>query len=33
MVLWEGKPFKYWLIVAGYWLVALILSGAILALW
>lgn len=33
MVLWEGKPWKYWFIVAGYWLVALILAGLILANW
>jgi hypothetical protein len=33
MVLWEGKSWKYWWIVAGYWFIALIVSGCILALW
>ena len=32
-VLWENRPWKYWFIVAGYWLVALGTMGAILALW
>ncbi len=31
MVLWEGKPWKLWCLVAGYWLVQLLLTGAILA--
>lgn len=30
MVLWEHKPFRYYLIVAGYWLVAFILMALIL---
>ena len=33
MVLWEGKPWKYWMIVAGYWLVYLLLSGVIIGAW
>ena len=33
MVLWEGKPWKLWMIVAGYWLVTMCAMGVILALW
>lgn len=33
MVLWEGKPWKLWMIVAGYSLVGLCLMGSILAAW
>jgi hypothetical protein len=33
MVLWEGKPWTLWLIVASNWLVNLLLMGAILAWW
>jgi hypothetical protein len=33
MVLWEGKPWKLWMIVAGYALAGLCLMGAILAVW
>jgi len=33
MVLWEGKSWKYWWIVAGFWAVFLCLSGVILAVW
>jgi len=33
MVLWEGKPWKLWAIVAGYYLVLLLISGAILSVW
>ncbi len=33
MVLWEGKPWKLWAIIAGYWLVTLCAMGVILALW
>ncbi len=33
MVLWEGKPWKVWYIVAGYNLVLLALMGIILSLW
>jgi hypothetical protein len=33
MVLWEGKPWKYWMITAGNWLVTLLVMGIILALW
>ena len=33
MVLWEGKPWKLWMIVAGYWLVTMCTMGVILALW
>lgn len=32
-VFWEGRPWKYWFIVAGYWLTALVLMGGILASW
>ncbi|MES2225746.1 MAG: DUF1761 domain-containing protein [Patescibacteria group bacterium] len=32
-VLWEGRSWKYWFIVAGYWLVAMIIAGIILAAW
>jgi hypothetical protein len=30
MVLWEQKPFRYYLIVAGYWLVSFIVMALIL---
>lgn len=30
-VLWDGRPWKYWFIVSGYYLVSLILMGVILA--
>lgn len=32
-VLWEDRPWKYWFITAGYWLVALVVAAAILAVW
>jgi hypothetical protein len=32
-VLWEGKSWKQWFIEAGYYLVALLIMGAILAVW
>lgn len=32
-VLWENRSWKYWFIVAGYWLTALVLMGGILASW
>lgn len=32
-VLWEGKPWKLWLINNGYYLVLLTVSGVILSLW
>lgn len=32
-VLWEGKPFKLFAINSGYWLVAMIVMGGILAVW
>lgn len=32
-VLWDGKPWKYWFIVAGNWLVNFLVVGAILAMW
>lgn len=32
-VLWEGKPWKLWFLNAGYYLVALAIAGAILAVW
>lgn len=31
-VIWEGRPWKYWFITSGYYLVSLILMGIILAL-
>lgn len=33
VVLWEGKSWKLWAIVAGNWLVTLCVMGVILALW
>ncbi|KND50683.1 MAG: hypothetical protein ABA06_04490 [Parcubacteria bacterium C7867-001] len=33
VVIWEGKPWKLWLIQGGYYLVSLILMGAILTAW
>ncbi|HEX8591391.1 MAG TPA: DUF1761 domain-containing protein [Candidatus Paceibacterota bacterium] len=30
-VLWENRPWKYWFIVAGYYLVSLILMGIIIS--
>lgn len=32
-VLWEGKPWKLWVLNAGYYLVALLVMGAILGIW
>ena len=32
-VLWQGKSWKIWLIDAGYYLVALLAMGTILAMW
>ncbi len=32
-VLWDGKPWKLWAINAGYYLVVLLIAGAILATW
>ena len=32
-VLWEGKPWKLWVLLSGYWLVNLLMMGVILALW
>ncbi len=32
-VLWEGKPWKLWLITNGYQLAYLLIAGAILAVW
>lgn len=32
-VLWEGKPWKLWVLNAGYYLVTLLVMGVILALW
>ena len=31
--LWEGKPWAYWFIGAGYWLVSLVAMAAILGYW
>lgn len=33
MVLWEGKPWKLWLIIVSEWLLTLLLMGIILAIW
>ena len=33
MVLWEGRKWSYWFIVAGNWLVNLLVIGAILGVW
>lgn len=32
-VLWEGRSWRLWFLNAGYWLVALLAMGIILALW
>lgn len=32
-VFWDGKPWKLWLINAGYWLVLMLSMGAILSVW
>ena len=32
-VLWENRPWKYWFITAGYYLVSLALMSAIFAVW
>jgi mannitol-specific phosphotransferase system IIBC component len=32
-VLWDGKPWKLWFINAGYYLVALLMMGVLLAVW
>lgn len=32
MVLWEGKPFKYYAIVSGFWLVSFITMAVVLVL-
>ena len=32
-VLWEGKSWKWWVLMNGYYLVALLMMGSILALW
>ena len=32
-VTWEGRPWKYWFIVAGYYLVTLAVMGVILSVW
>ena len=33
MVLWEGKPWKLWILINAYWLILLLGMGGILALW
>lgn len=33
VVLWDGKPWKLWFIQGGYYLVAMLVMGVILALW
>jgi hypothetical protein len=32
-VLWEGKSWKYWMIVVSHWLVLLLIMGVVLSLW
>lgn len=32
-VLWDGKPWKLWFINVGYWLVTMLVMGAILGWW
>lgn len=32
-ILWEGKPWKLWFLNNAYWLLSLLIMGAILALW
>ena len=32
-VLWENRPWKYWFITAGYYLVALILMAVVITVW
>ncbi|HEV3244948.1 MAG TPA: DUF1761 domain-containing protein [Candidatus Paceibacterota bacterium] len=32
-VLFEGKPWKWWFIAAGFWLVTLVVMGIVLAVW
>lgn len=32
-VLWEDRPWKYFFITSGYWLIALCLMGTILSVW
>ena len=31
--LWEGKPMRLWILNAGYYLVSLIIMGAVLSVW
>ncbi len=32
-VIWENRPWKYWFITAGYYLVVLAINGVILSVW
>lgn len=32
-VLWEGKPWKWWVLMNGYYLVALVVTASLLSLW
>ncbi len=32
-VLWENRPWKFWFVLAGYYLVVLLVNGMILAAW
>ena len=32
-VLWENKPWRYWMILSGYYLVTLIVTATLLAFW
>lgn len=33
VTLWEGKPFKLWAVYSGYYLVLLLINGALLGAW
>ena len=33
VVLWEGKPWKLWMLQSGYYLVTLLVMGTILGIW
>ena len=32
-VLWEGKPWKLWFLLNGYYLISLLIMGSVLAMW
>ena len=33
VVLWEGKPWKLWVLMNGHYLVSLLIMGVLLAFW